>query len=230
MKALEEALYKLLSQSSSLATLLPGNRHIVTVSDATGGTFKLSYQGQTTAAIAYNATAAAVQTALAALTTVGTGNVAVTGNAGGPWTVTFVGTLLDGTAALTADGTLLEGTGATITALHCAAVYNGTAISPPAAYATFQLIAGGSEYAYRATRASRRYRYQVTVFSTGPNRSTIADAMDAIETLLDMQTLTVGTQNVWGITKASENPSGAAEDGGLLWQWASADYYVDLGG
>jgi len=53
--------------------------------------------------------------------------------------------------------------------------------------------------------------------------------MDAIETLLDMQTLTVDSKNVWGITKASENPSGAAEDGGLLWQWASADYYVDLG-
>lgn len=61
----------------------------------TGGTFTLSYKGQTTSALAYNATAAAVTAALEALSTIGTGNVVVTGSTGGPYTATFQGTLTD---------------------------------------------------------------------------------------------------------------------------------------
>lgn len=60
----------------------------------TGGTFTLSLSGQTTSALAYNATAAQVQTALAALSTVGAGNVLVTGGYGQfgtPFRVQFVG-------------------------------------------------------------------------------------------------------------------------------------------
>lgn len=60
---------------------------------ATGGTFPLTYSGQTTTAITYPATAATVQAALVALSNVGAGNVAVTGSSGGPYTVTFQGTL-----------------------------------------------------------------------------------------------------------------------------------------
>lgn len=76
----------------------------------TGGTFTLTYAGQTTAAIAYNATAAVVRDRIAALSTVGTGNVAVSGSAGGPYTVTFQGDLA-GTdvAAMTASGAGLTG-------------------------------------------------------------------------------------------------------------------------
>lgn len=59
----------------------------------TGGTFRLTYDGQSTSALAYNASAATVDAALEALSTIGTGNVAVTGSAGGPYTVTFGGTL-----------------------------------------------------------------------------------------------------------------------------------------
>lgn len=58
-----------------------------------GGTFTLSFGGQTTTGIAYNAAPTAVQSALAALSTIGTGNVTVTGSAGGPYTVTFKGAL-----------------------------------------------------------------------------------------------------------------------------------------
>ena len=58
---------------------------------ATGGTFTLTSGASTTATIAYNATAATVQAAL--VTILGSGNVAVTGAPGGPWTVTFSGTL-----------------------------------------------------------------------------------------------------------------------------------------
>jgi autotransporter-associated beta strand protein len=70
----------------------------VTISGSpVGGTFTLSYNGQTTAAIAYNAPANSgtgnVQSALAALTNIGSGNVSVSGNAGGPYLVTFTGAL-----------------------------------------------------------------------------------------------------------------------------------------
>src|SRR5215217_5547460 len=45
----------------------------------TGGTFTLTYAGATTAAIAYNAAAAAVTTALEALPNIGPGNVLTSG-------------------------------------------------------------------------------------------------------------------------------------------------------
>lgn len=76
----------------------------------TGGTFTLTYSGQTTSGIAYNATANAVKSALQALSTVGNGNVAVTGSAGGPYTVTFQGDLAGiNAAAMTASGAGLTG-------------------------------------------------------------------------------------------------------------------------
>ncbi len=76
---------------------------------ATGGTFTLTYQGLTTAAIAHNAEATAVQTALEALSTVGAGNVAVSGAAGGPYTIRGQRALERTDQALTADGTGLTG-------------------------------------------------------------------------------------------------------------------------
>lgn len=57
----------------------------------TGGTYRLRWKGQRTAAINYNANAAAIQSALEALSNIGSGNVAVSGS--GPFTVTFQGTL-----------------------------------------------------------------------------------------------------------------------------------------
>lgn len=77
----------------------------------TAGTFTLSFSGQTTSPIAYNATAAEILTALAALPTIGgAGNVDVTGAAGGPFTVTFKGALAGvNVPALTADSTALTG-------------------------------------------------------------------------------------------------------------------------
>lgn len=61
----------------------------------TGGTFTLSFNGYTTAAIAYNATAAAVQAALELLPNIGSGNVTCTGGAlpGTGVTITFGGLL-----------------------------------------------------------------------------------------------------------------------------------------
>lgn len=78
----------------------------------TGGTFTLTFDGQTTSAIAYNAAASAVDTALEALSTIGAGNVAVSGSNGGPYTVEFTGALADeNVPAMTANGASLTGAG-----------------------------------------------------------------------------------------------------------------------
>lgn len=58
---------------------LVGNNEVQTITiDATGGTFTTTFGGQTTSAVAYNARASALQTALEALSTIGSGNVSVT--------------------------------------------------------------------------------------------------------------------------------------------------------
>jgi hypothetical protein len=106
----------------------------VTITGApTGGTFTLTYSGQTTAGIAYNATAAAVKAALEALSNIAAGDVTVTGT--GPYTVTFVKNLAGkDVAAMTASGTGLTGgttpsaTIATSTAGGAAAASDGTQI------------------------------------------------------------------------------------------------------
>lgn len=94
-----------------------GTNEVVTVTvDATGGTFTLTFGGQTTSAIAEAATAGAVELALEALSTIGNGNVNVSGSAGGPFTVEFVGDLANtNVGAITADATSLTGGASTVT-------------------------------------------------------------------------------------------------------------------
>jgi RHS repeat-associated protein len=76
----------------------------------TGGTFTLTFGGQTTAPLAYNAAASAVQSALQALSTIGAGNALVSGPAGGPWLVRFAGALAETPEAeMTGNGSGLTG-------------------------------------------------------------------------------------------------------------------------
>jgi hypothetical protein len=79
----------------------------------TAGTFTLTYAGQTTSAIAYNATAAAVQTAMEALSNIAPSDVVVTGGPGPatPYTFTFGGTLAGkDVTAMTTTGSYTGGT------------------------------------------------------------------------------------------------------------------------
>jgi hypothetical protein len=57
----------------------------------TGGTFTVTVGGATTSALAYNAAAATVQTAVQALGGATASTATVTGSAGGPYTITFTG-------------------------------------------------------------------------------------------------------------------------------------------
>ncbi len=62
---------------------------------ASGGTFTLSFNAESTSTIPYNASAVSVQSALEDLASVGAGNVTVGGGPGGstPYTITFTGVL-----------------------------------------------------------------------------------------------------------------------------------------
>lgn len=83
---------------------------------ATGGTFTLTYGGQTTSALTFTtATGATVQAALEALSSVGTGNVFVTGPAQGPFIVTFMNALGNQAIATAITGSAGSLTGGTPT-------------------------------------------------------------------------------------------------------------------
>lgn len=84
------------------------NQQTVTLGTQASGTFTLTYKGQTTAAIAYNATSAAVQTAFLLLSSVPAGTT-VTGATGGPYLVVFspTGTLAQDTTPITGSGASL---------------------------------------------------------------------------------------------------------------------------
>jgi hypothetical protein len=77
----------------------------------TGGTFTLSAGGNTTTALAYNAAASAVQTAVRAFGGIFS-TVTVTGSGGGPYTITFpdaTSNVSSASAPFSADGSLLTG-------------------------------------------------------------------------------------------------------------------------
>jgi hypothetical protein len=99
---------------------VPGNEvQTVTITGApTGGSFTLTYSGQTTGAIAFDATAAAVAAALEGLSNIGAGDVTT---AGGPFpgtavTVEFTGALAGvNVAQMTATSSLTGGTSPAVT-------------------------------------------------------------------------------------------------------------------
>lgn len=76
----------------------------------TGGTYTLTFDGQTTGAIAYDANAAAITSALEALSNIAAGEVTVTGTLIGGFTVEFVNGLSEtDVAEMTANGASLTG-------------------------------------------------------------------------------------------------------------------------
>jgi hypothetical protein len=101
----------------------PGSSAIqsLLIQNATAGTFTISYSGQTTSALAYNAPANEVQNALSSLSNVGLGNISVNNgptpgssvNNTPAYDIYFVGTLGEVAQPLiTVDTSLLVGIGA----------------------------------------------------------------------------------------------------------------------
>jgi len=102
--------HRILIVNTEGVTAVNERQKIALQGNATGGTFTLSYAGQTTSSLAYNASASTVQTALRALSTIGSGNVTVTGSA--PWSVEFTGTLAAGDRPQITATSSLTGTSA----------------------------------------------------------------------------------------------------------------------
>ena len=87
----------------------------VDIANASGGTFTLTYSGQTTAGISPNATGAQVQTALEALSNLAPGDVLVYGDAGGPWRIVFLPTIGVASLITISSGSLTSDGDSTIT-------------------------------------------------------------------------------------------------------------------
>lgn len=94
---------------------LTNEKQTITLVHATGGTFTVTYSGQTTSAIAHDADANAVATALIALSNIGPNDVSVT-KSGTVYTVTFTGALAGtNVETMTANGSSLSGSGSSAT-------------------------------------------------------------------------------------------------------------------
>jgi len=154
----------------------------------TGGTFTLTFEGQTTTNIAYNASAVAVNAALAPL--FNPGEVAVTGSAGGPYTVTFK--LGRDVATMTANGAGLTGGG----------VYVSTIQAAVAAADEQQRIAWGAEV---PTGGTFKLGFGAETTGNIAYNANAATVKAALEALTGITTVTV-TLNSDGWTVEFNNP------------------------
>src|SRR5579859_718923 len=100
------------TQAGVVQTELDEVQTVTITGNPTGGTFTLTFGGQTTSALNWNATAAQMQTALQALSSIGSGNALVTGGPGPgtAFTVEFTGSLgFAGQALITRNNDSLTG-------------------------------------------------------------------------------------------------------------------------
>lgn len=91
---------------------------VLTLANATGGTFPIGFLGDTTPQLPFNVSAAAMQTALEALPSVDPGDLSVSGSPIGPYTITFLpGGQYGGenVPQITTSNALLTGSSPTIT-------------------------------------------------------------------------------------------------------------------
>lgn len=117
-----DELYVITWNETAAAITAGVNELQMIASDGTGGTFTLTYSGQTTSALAYNVTASAMQTALEALSNIAVDDVLVTSPATGIWYVEFQGTLAEtDVAEMTVDDTSLTGGHAAVVTLRAGA-------------------------------------------------------------------------------------------------------------
>lgn len=104
-----------------VTTIVPGDsgrnevQRIQLSSGTNGGTFTLTFDGQTTGTIAWNASASTLQSALEGLSNIAPGDVSVT-KSGTIWTVTFGGVYAaTNVPEMTGDGTSLTSSGGSLT-------------------------------------------------------------------------------------------------------------------
>jgi uncharacterized repeat protein (TIGR01451 family) len=141
----------------------------VALSNATGGTYTLTFNGQTTGALAFNAPVTQVQAALQGLSTVGFGNVTVTGSPAS-YTITFVGALggapqpaISASSQLT--GPAITGTSTTI-AVRAAQVLTVTKTAPAT-------VTAGNTITYTVTSTATAALVNPTLIDQLPAGTTV---------------------------------------------------------
>lgn len=175
--------------------------HRLQIHNAASGTFTLTFGGQTTGALQYDDSAANVQTALQALSSIGAGNCTVVkvGTISSAWTVTFAGTMASTNVAgtFTANLTGITAFNTEIPKTFEASVFEGRGTS------VFFPIVGGANQTLTTDDAAATAPYVA--------RATIALAADAARTydLMGMPERVgsaIGTPMGW-LFQSSDSPS-----------------------
>lgn len=159
------------------------NEKLTLVIDATGGTFTASFGGQTTAALANDVAVAALETALEGLSTIGVGNVLVTGSPEN-YVIEFVEDLRHANVgAITIDGALLTGgAGATLT------VTQSGAAAAEVTLADGSKVAAGDKYILAGTvmaRITATGKYAPADTTASDGRETVTAAVRGERFILD---------------------------------------------
>jgi hypothetical protein len=157
---------------------------LITLKKANGGTFTLTYQSETTTPLAWNANVATVQSALEALSTIGTGNVTVNSPVGGSYAVTFEAAMSnDYVDLLVADASTLTSPAAAVNIATqtpgAPAVNAAQTITITATGGTFKLTWAGyttGPLAYNATPANIQSALTALRSVTGPDIAVIGTA------------------------------------------------------
>lgn len=130
---------------------------LTTTGTVSGGTFTLTFGGNTTSAIAYNASAATVSAALVALASIGSGNVTCGGGPlpGTGLTIEFTGTLSGlNVGAMSVDYALLTGSTPVVVVTVTTAGVQGSYRGAPAN--TVLMRTDGVGFLYANTNTTQR--------------------------------------------------------------------------
>lgn len=146
---------------------------------ATGGTFTLTYSGQTTSAIAYGASAATIQTALEALSNLAPGDVSVAGTLNTDIVITFGGTL----AATNVDAMTVSVASTTgVSALSATDVAAVTVSIASTTFSTVETIASDTAFLSAVTLTGGSDAATLTVRADSVTGSTLLVVKAAINT------------------------------------------------
>ena len=168
----------------------------------TGGGITLGFAGFTTSLIAFNASAAAVQAALEALPSIGTGNVTCSGGAlpGTPVVITFTGSLAASPVELitVVSSTLSGGSSPAATVANTTTgvragglkAWDGSLVSPPGV-PTVSAVSGGTGFGDGTNPIG--YAVQVTFYNA--NGETVASQAAPVTVTSSNRTIRVGAYN-----------------------------------
>lgn len=156
-----------------------------------GGNYRLKYGSQLTAQIAHDAAAATVQSALRALSRIGSTGVTVTGSAGGPYTVDFTGALAayDVLPLQLATNSL---TGGTNPSVSIAETINGVTATSRGAPEGAELVdtSTGDRYVNRGSTTEPSWIKSINSLAPAPNIPAIdtpsGDAETTVNAILDL--------------------------------------------